>query len=169
MLAILGVPWDRAIYWVLLVIYNIFDLPNCLRAVAQGTFANDKNITLLAKTLTELKQASTELSSLHCWFKAIKLSSNVAKTEPMIIGSRQRLSIKNEDVEIRIDDQIIKKVGHTKALGACYHTCSTWCKYVQEISKTVSSTISALKRVRPLVSKENSIQIYNALILPHFD
>ena len=35
----------------------------------------------------------------------------------MIIGSRQRLSLQNEDVEIRIDDQILKKVEHTKSLG----------------------------------------------------
>ena len=168
MLAISGAAWRRAIYWVLFLIY-IFDLPNCLRGVAQGTFANDPNITLSAKTLTELKPASPELSSLHCWLKANKLSLNIAKTELMILGSRQRLSIQNEDAEIRIDDQIIKKVGHTKSLGACYHTCSTWCKYVEEISKKVSSTISALKRVRPLISKENYIQIYNVLVLPHFD
>ena len=81
-------------------------------------FADDTNITLSAKTLTDLKQALTpELSNLSCWLKANQLSLNVAKTELMIIGSRQRLSVQNEDVEIRIDDQIIKRVGHTKSLG----------------------------------------------------
>ena len=33
----------------------------------------------------------------------------------------------------------------------------------------VSSAIGALKRVRPFISKETAIQIYNALIMPHFD
>ena len=35
----------------------------------------------------------------------------------MIIGSRQRLSVQCDHVEIRVDDQIIKRVDHTKSLG----------------------------------------------------
>ena len=58
-----------------------------------------------------------ELSNLSCWLKANKFSLNVAKTEIMIIGSKQRLSVQNEDVVIRIEDQIIKQVEHTKYLG----------------------------------------------------
>ena len=121
-------------------------------------------------TLTDLKQALTpELSNLICWLKAHKLSLNVTKTELMIIGSRQRLSVQNEDVEIRIDDQIIKRVGHTKSLGVTIDAHLTWCRHVKEISKKVSSAIGALKRVRPFIPKETAIQIYNALILPNFD
>ena len=112
-------------------------------------FAYDTNITISAP----------ELSSLSCWLKANKLSLNVAKTELMIIGSRQRLSVQNEDVEIRIDDQIIKKVGHTKPLGVTIDAQLTWCKHVEEISKKVSSAIGALKRVRPFIPKETAIQI----------
>ena len=87
----------------------------------------------------------------------------------MIIGSRQRLSVQNEDVEIRIDDQIIKQVEHTKSLGVTIDAQLTWCKHVEEIGKKVSSAISALKRVRPFIPKETAIQIYNALIVPCFD
>ena len=43
-----------------------------------------------------------------------------------------------------------------------------WSK-VEEICKKVSSAIGALKRVRPFISKETAIQIYNALIMPHLD
>ena len=137
---------------------------------SKGMFADDTNITLWAKTLTELKQALTpELSNLSCWLKAKKLSLNVAKTELMIIGSRQRLSVQNEDVEIRIDDQIIKRVEHTKSLGVTIDAHLTWCRHVEEISRKVSSAIGALKRVRPFIPKETAIQIYNALILPNFD
>ena len=35
--------------------------------------------------------------------------------------------------------------------------------------KKITSAIGALKRVRPFISKETAIQIYNALIMPHFD
>ena len=74
----------------------------------------------------------------------------------MIIGSRQRLSVQNEDVEIRIDGQISKKVEHTKSLGVTIDAQLTWqCKHVEEICKKVSSAVGALKRVRPLSSERN--------------
>ena len=118
-------------------------------------FADDTNITLSAKTLTDLKQALTpELSNLSCRLEANKLSLNVAKTELMIIGSRQRLSVQNEDVEIRIDDQIIKRVGHTKCLGVTIDAHLTWCRHVEEISRKVSSAIGAIKRVRPFIRRK---------------
>ena len=134
-------------------------------------FADDTNLTLSAKTLTELKLALTpELNNLSCWLKANKLSLNVAKTELMIIGSRQSLSAQCDDVEIRIDDQIIKNwVDHTKSLGLTIDSQLSWGKHVEQICKKVSSAVGALRRVRPFISKETAIQIYNGLIMPHFD
>ena len=164
-----GVPQGSILGPLLFLIY-INDLPNSLRGAVPRMFADDTNLTLSAKTLTELKLALTpELNNLSCWLKANKLSLNVAKTELMIIGSRQRLSAQCDDVEIRIDDQIIKRVDHTKSLGLTIDAQLSWGKHVEEICKKVSSAIGALKRVRPFISKETAIQIYNALIMPHFD
>ena len=117
-----------------------------------------------------LKLALThELNNLSCWLKANKLSLGVAKTELMIVGSRQRLSAQCDDVEIRIDDQIIKRVDKTKFLGPTIDAQLYWGKHVEEICKKVSSAIAVLKRVRPFISKEIAIQIYNTLIMSHFD
>ena len=135
-------------------------------------FADDTNLTLSAKTLTELKLALTpELNNLSRWLKANKLSLNIAKTDYdyWIIGSRQRLSSQCDDVDIRIDDQTIKRVVHTKSLGLTIDAHLSWGEHVEEICKKVSSAIGALKRVRPFISKETAILIYNTLILPHFD
>ena len=73
----------------------------------------------------------------------------------MIIGSRQRLSVQCDDVEIRIDDQIVERVDHTKSLSLIIDAHLSWCKHVEEICKKVSSAIGALKRVRPFISKTN--------------
>lgn len=111
------VPQGSVLGPLLFLIY-INDLPNSLRGAAPRLFADDTNLTISAKTLTELELALTpELNNLSCWLKANKLSVNVAKTELLIIGSRQRLSAQCDDVEIRIDDQIIKRVDKTKSLG----------------------------------------------------
>ena len=154
----------------LLFLIYINDLPNSLQNAVPRMFADDNNLTLSVKTLTEPKLAlAPELNNLSCWLKANKLSLNVAKTELMIIGSRQRLSVQCDDVEIRIDDQIIERVDHTKSSVLIIDAHLYWCKHVEEICKKVSSAIGALKRVRPFISKETAIQIYNALIIPHFD
>ena len=85
----------------------------------------------------------------------------------MIIGSRQRLNAQCEEVDISIDDRTIKRVDHAKSLGLIDAQLS-WSKHVDEISKKVSSAIGALKRVRPFIPTDVAVQIYNALILPHF-
>ena len=40
---------------------------------------------------------------------------------------------------------------------------------MHEISKKVSSSIDALKRIRPFVSMHTAVEIYKGLIEPHFD
>ena len=164
-----GVP-QGSILGPLLFLMYINDLPNCLRVAAPRMFADDTSITLSAKTVADLKLAVTsELNNLTCWLKANKLSLNVAKTELMIIGSRQRLNAQCEEIDISIDDRTIKRVDHTKSLGLTIDAQLSWSKHVDEISKKVSSAIGALKRVRPFIPTDVAVQIYNALTLPHFD
>ena len=115
--ALLLVAYRRAVSWVplLLLMYNN-DLPNCLRDAAPRMFADDTNITLSAKTVADLKLAMTsELNNLTCWLSANRLSLNVAKTELMMIGSRQRLHAQRDEIDISIDDKMIKRVDHTKS------------------------------------------------------
>ena len=68
-------------------------------------FADDTNISIAANSVTELEQIiKSELKNLHQWLLANRLSLNVAKTEFMIIGSRQRLLVHdNEHIRIEID------------------------------------------------------------------
>ena len=93
----------------------------------------------------------------------------MAKTELMIIGSRQRLNTQCDEVNIRIDDEIIKRVDRTKSLGLTIDDRLSWSNHVDEICRKVSSAIGALKRIRHFISANTALQIYNALILPHFD
>ena len=81
----------------------------------------------------------------------------------MIIGYRQRLNAQCQETDISIDDKTIKRVDLTTDAQL------SWSKHVDEICKKVSSATGALKRVRPFISMDVAVQIYNALILPNFD
>ena len=86
-----GVPQGSNLGPLLFLIY-INDLPNCLSTASPRMFADDTNVSLASTTLHELENVlNQELQNLNIWLKVNKLSLNIAKTEYMIIGSRQRL------------------------------------------------------------------------------
>ena len=85
------------------------------------------------------------------------------------MGLGRDLNTQCDEVDIQIDDEMIRKVDHTKALGLTIDDRLSWSNHVHEICKKVSSAIGALKRIRHFISVNTALQIYNALILPHFD
>jgi hypothetical protein len=82
-------------------------------------FADDTNISIAANSVTELEKIiNSDLKNLHQWLLANRLSLNIAKTEFMIIGSREWLLVHdNEHIRIEIDRKTIKSVNETKSLG----------------------------------------------------
>lgn len=63
-------------------------------------------------------QINTELKSINLWLRANKLSLNVAKTEFMVISSRQKLqSLNDKTIDINVEGVKINQTDHSKALG----------------------------------------------------
>ena len=134
-------------------------------------FADDTNITISGSPLADLEQeTNSELLYLHCWLKANKLSLNVAKTEFMVIGSRQKLLAESHNkINIKLEDQVISKVDHAKSLGLIIDNRLSWSNHVNELCKKVTSAIGALRRIRPIISQSTAVLVYNSFIQPHFD
>ena len=104
-------------------------------------FADDTNITFAASTLIDLENGlNSELRSLNLWLISNKLSLNVAKTEFMIIGSKQRLhSFSGDQINNEIDAKLITKVKEAKSLVVIIHEHLSWSNHIVELSKKISS------------------------------
>ena len=108
--------------------------------------------------------------NIDLWLKANKLSLKVAKTELMIISSRQKLlSLNDYTINNDIDGVQVNQTPHSKSLGLNIDDLS-WKAHVHDISnKKGSSSFGALKRIRLFVSVHTAVLIYQGLIEPHFD
>ena len=134
-------------------------------------YADDKSVSIAASSLPELElPLNTELANLHEWLNVNKLSLNIAKTELMLIGSRQRLATTiGHSLTVQIEGHEIDRVPHIKSLGLYIdQNLSSWSKHANETAKTVSSGIGALKRLRPFICEDTAILPYRALIEPYF-
>ena len=75
-------------------------------------YADDTNISFAASSLSELESVlHSELINLHEWLRVNRLSVNIAKTEPMLIASRQRHSATvTHSFNVQIEGQEINSV-----------------------------------------------------------
>ena len=78
-------------------------------------------------------------------------------------------SFSDDQINIEIGAKLITKVKEAKFLGVIIEEYLSWSNHVGELSKKISSAIGALKRIRPYISERTALQIYQVLILPHFD
>ena len=87
-------------------------------------YADDTNVTF----------AASELKSINLWLRANKLSLNVAKTEFMVISSRQKLqSLNDKTVNINVEGVKINQTDHSKALGLNIDENLSWKEHIHEI------------------------------------
>ena len=123
-------------------------------------YADDTNVTFAASDMLGLEtQINTELKRINLWLKANKLSLNVAKTEFMVISSRQKLQSLNDKTNVNVEGDKINQTDHSKALGLNMDENLSWKEHIHATSKKVASSIGALKRVRPFISMHTAIKI----------
>ena len=165
-----GVPQGSILGPLLFLLY-INDLPQCLSKTKPRLFADDTNLTASGDSITRLEAAvNSDLENLKKWLIANKLSLNVAKTEFMLIGSKQMIkSISNLQPNVVIENKQIKQVHECKTLGVTVDQHLSWKSNTENICRKITSGISALRRLKDFVDRQTLLSVYNAIVRPYFD
>ncbi len=166
-----GVPQGSNLGPILFLIY-INDLPNCLNHAIPRMFADDTSISYSANTTGELQNViNSELKKLNSWLITNRLSLNIVKTEFMVIGSQRKLRSIDSEINIRINENEITRVDSVKSLGVYIDKLNILLGMIILINyvRKLHLLLVHYKRVRSFITIDASIQIYQALIQPHFD
>ena len=111
----IGVPQDSCLGPHLFLIY-INDLPRAVQNSTVSLYADDTSLCYQSSDICVLNEAiNNDLKQLDTWLQGYKLSLNVAKTNAMLVSTKQKHNIlksRNEDFDFKIRDnelEIIQK------------------------------------------------------------
>ena len=167
-----GIP-QGSILGPLLFIAYINDLPQHVSTnTTVSMYADDTAMYTTCRNVNELNRVlNNDLCNVSNWLARNKLSLNVAKTELIIIGSKQRLSqINDGELNVHINETNLKRVKTCKHLGFIIDENLSWNEHVNQIEKKKAAfSLYTLRKASPVVPRNIMCMLYNCILLPHFD
>ena len=154
----------------LLFLIHINDLPDSLEITEPAMFADDTNLTVTGETSAEIQnKLEGEIQNVLKWLRTNKLTLNEKKTEYMLIGSAKRLKQIQNDLIIKINDHVIKRVYNKNVLGLEIDDKLKWTEHVEKQSKKISCSIAMLRNIKPYVPQSTLQTMYKSFLLPYFN
>ena len=160
-----GVPQGSILGPLLFLIY-INDLSNVSKTLDFILFADDTNIFFSHSNLEYLSlTVNTELNNLTDWFRAIKLSVNIEKSNFMIFRPRQKRQ--TLDIRICLSNQEIHQVKESVFLGVVLDEHLTWIPHINNITRKVSKAIGIMYKTSFCLPQKALKTLYYALVYPY--
>ena len=166
-----GVP-QGSIIGPLLFLCFINDLPSIFQDKCKMVaYADDTQLIVDAKTLPQLVTKLEEIITLaQKWYTQNSMKNNIGKTEILIMNTRN-INLKNIAVKIKDEGQQIslKPQSFIKVLGVLIDDKLNWCKQVNKVKRNSINATRNLHRINHLLPIKEKVNLYNTLIVPHFD
>ena len=106
---------------------------------------------------------NADLGSLDHWFDNNYLTLNTFKSKFVLFGSNRQLQT-CQGVNIFINNECLNQVSRR-----VIHKNRTWNKQIKSLISKMNQRIGLLQRVKPLLTLDVRITLYNTLISPLFD
>ncbi len=111
---------------------------------------------------------NSDLCKISEYYNINRLSLNVPKCEFMSIGTYQSLA-KMPERSIHINNEPLHKVTISKYLTMFIDSNLKWDDHINNMIPKISAIIGILRSLRNIVLNDTLIQIYNAIVQPHWD
>ena len=112
-------------------------------------YADDTTLLFRSNNIEDLNEAiNNDLRDLDLWLSGNKLSLNVAKTQGMLIctkNTNKSLEGTDEGLCLKIKDSDLALVDNTKYLGVQVDNSLDWKGHIKSISTKVSRAVGLLK------------------------
>ena len=131
---------------------NINDWPHAVQNSAVSIYADITSLCYQTSNIDYFNEAiNNDLMQLETWHKDNKLSLNVAKTNFMLIATKQKhsyLKSRNEDLSLIIQNKELEVIRNNKYLGGVIDNSLNWTEHIKTVSVKVSKAIGFLRHAK---------------------
>ena len=139
----------------------------CSKQLHFHLFAEDANLFLKHKKINILESnLNNELSKVHSWLCANKLSLNINKSNFVLFHPIQRKIPKS--VTLFINNQSLTEEHSIRYLGICMDSNLNWKSHINYIAKKVKhgTCIGTLSKLCYYLNSKTLLDLYYALVCP---
>ena len=111
--------------------------------------------------------SNEELTNISEWMRSNKLSLNASKSEFLIVGYKRQLNGIQQLVQLKIDEDSIKRVQKVKYLGLAVDENLTWNEQYKSLKDKIKCGLSSIRKLTNILPQTKLERVYRALVECH--